>query len=72
MDPYLVQPVGGAFATIEGGDDCALASVLDSNPVQVWHPEAQPDIPSGPLPQHIAHCVLIGQLWREAVRSGFH
>ena len=28
--------------------------------MQVWHPEAQPDIPSGPLPQHLAHRVLNG------------
>ena len=68
-DPYLVQHVGGAVAVVEGGDDCALESDLYSNPVQVWHPETQPDIPSGPLPQHLVYRVFSGQLGREAVRS---
>ena len=54
-DPYLVQHVGGAVVAVEGADDCALASDLDGNPVQVWHPEAQLNLSSGPLPQHLAH-----------------
>ena len=54
-DPYLVQHIGGAVAVVEGGDICVLARDLNGNPVQVWHPEAQPDIPSGPLPQHLDH-----------------
>ena len=43
-DPYLVQKIGGAVAVIEGGDDCAFA---DDNPVQIWHPEVQPNLPAG-------------------------
>ena len=38
-DSYLVQHFGGAVAAVEGGDDCALASEIDGNPVQVWHPD---------------------------------
>ena len=41
-DLYLDQHVGGAVPAVEGGDDCALSSVLDENPVQVWHPDAKP------------------------------
>ena len=37
--------IGGAVAAIEGGVHCGLADDLDGNPVQVWHPEAQPDLP---------------------------
>ena len=68
-DPYLVQHVGGAVAAIEGGDDFALASGIDGNLVQVWHPDPQLVLPSGPLSQHLDHCVLCGQLGREAVSS---
>ena len=32
-DPYLLQHVGGAVAAFEGGDNCALASDLDGDPV---------------------------------------
>ena len=59
-DPYLVQHAGGAVAAIEVGDNCALADDLGGNPVQIWQPEAQPDLPAGPLPQHFAHHVLGG------------
>ena len=57
---------------LEGGENCALGDDLDGIPVQVWQPEAQPDLPLGPLPQHLAHRALGCQLGREAVSGGLH
>ena len=40
--------------------------------MQVWHPEDQSDVPARPLPQHLGHRALGGQLMSEAVRGGLH
>ena len=69
MDLCLVQHIREAVAAIEGDEECVLASDLDGNPVQAWHPVAQFDLPIGLLPQHFAPRVLGVELGRSEVAS---
>ena len=62
-DPCLVQHIGGVVAAVEGGDGFAHIQVILIE--TLWKSETlktQPDIPSGPLPQHLTHRVVSGQL----------
>ena len=39
-----LEEVQLSLCHVQGGGDCALTDDLDGNPVQVWHPEVQPDL----------------------------
>ena len=61
-----------ALKTLVLTSTASSATVGQFISAQVLHPEAKPDLPTGPLPKHLAQSVLVGQLWREAVSGDLH